>query len=109
MLNWINDPAALRQIVQNVRSAANPPQQSAAVGVAKPEQNTASSSSQPASRTNTNALNQSAATAEQNATAVMQFQKLQNSLAPRGIHEASPAASSDGTTTLQGQLLNVSA
>jgi len=109
MLNWINDAAALRQIVQNVRSAANPSPPTAAVGVAKPEQNTASSSSQPASSTNTNALNQSAATAQQNAAAVMQLQKLQNSLAPRGIHEASPAASSGGTTTLLGQLLNVSA
>jgi hypothetical protein len=109
MLNGINDPAALRQIVQNVRSAANPSQQTAAVGVAKPEQNTASSSSQPAGSANTNAVNQSAAIAQQNATAVMQFQKLQNSLAPRGIHEASPDASSGGTTTLQGQLLNVSA
>jgi hypothetical protein len=108
MLNWINDPAALRQIVQNVRSAANPLQQTAAVGAAKPEQNTLSSSSQPADSTNTNALNQSAATAQQNAAAMMQFQKLQNSLAPRGVHEASPAANPSATPTPQGQLLNVS-
>jgi hypothetical protein len=109
MLNWINNPAALRQIVQNVRSAANPSQQTAAIGAAKPEQNTASSGSQPAGSADTNALNQRAATAQQNATAVMQFQKLQSSLAPRGIHEASPAASSGGATMLHGQLLSVSA
>lgn len=109
MLNWINDPAALRQIVQNVRSAENPAQPAAVAGVAKPEQDTASSSSQPASGANTNALNQSAATAQQNAAAVAQLQKFQESLAPKGIHEASPTASSSAIPTPQGQLLNVSA
>jgi hypothetical protein len=109
MLNWINDPAALRQIVENVQSAANRSPQTAAAGPATPEQNTASSSSEPAASANTNAVNQSAATAQQNATAVTQFQKLQDSLAPRGIHQASPAAHPSGTATPQGQLLNVSA
>jgi hypothetical protein len=143
MLNWVNDPAALRQIVQNVQAAANSSQQNDAVGAANPtrstaqlavananananqdqiqpqtqsqpqasaqETNPASGSSSAASSANTNALGQSAATAQQNATAVMQFQKLQDSLAPSGAAETQPAASPGGTTTQQGQLLNVSA
>ena len=109
MLNSINEPAALRQIVQNVRSAENPAQPTATAGVAKPEQNTASSNSQPASSANTNAQNQSAATAQQNAAAVAQFQKLQDSLAPRGVQQALPASVPDSTAVPQGQLLNVSA
>src|SRR5580704_4056394 len=124
MLNWVNDPAALRQIVQKVQAAANRSQQNAAVGSAKPAQTTAqlaiasanqnnqiqspqtqnqpqasaqetsqvSASSAAASNNNTNALDQSAATAQQNATAVAQFQKLQDSLAPSGTTEAQPAA-----------------
>jgi hypothetical protein len=140
MLNWVNDPAALRQIVQNVQAAANSSQQNAAVGSANPaqtaaqlaiasanqnqiqspqtqnqsqaaarESNPVSASSTAASNNNTNALDQSAATAQQNATAVAQFQKLQDSLAPSGTTETQPAATSSGTTTPQGQLLNVSA
>jgi hypothetical protein len=140
MLNWVNDPAALRQIVQNVQAAASSSQQSAAVGSANPAQSTAqkaiasanqnqiqspqtqnqpqapaqetnpaSSSSSAVSSANTNALNQSAATAQQNATAVMQFQRLQDSLAPSGPAETLPATTPSGTTTSQGQLLNVSA
>jgi hypothetical protein len=140
MLDWVNDPAALRQIVQNVQAAANSSQQNAAVGSANPAQSTAqlaiasanqnqiqtqqtqnqpqapaqetsqvSASSAAASSANTNALDQSAATAQQNATAVMQFQKLQDSLAPSGPAESQPAANLSGTTTPQGQLLNVSA
>jgi hypothetical protein len=140
MLNWVNDPAALRQIVQNVQAAANSSQQNAAVGSANPaqtaaqlaiasanqnqiqspqtqnqpqaaarESNPVSASSAAASNNNTNALDQSATTAQQNATAVAQFQKLQDSLAPSGTTEAQPAATSSGTTTPQGQLLNVSA
>jgi hypothetical protein len=109
MLNWINDPAALRQIVQNVRSEANPQPQAAAIAVAKPQQNTASSSPQPAASAKTNVVNQSAATAQQTAAAAMQFQKLEESLAPRGIQQTSPAANPSGTATQQGQLLNVSA
>jgi hypothetical protein len=140
MLNWVNDPAALRQIVQKVQAAANRSQQNAAVGSAKPAQTTAqlaiasanqnnqiqspqtqnqpqasaqetsqvSASSAAASNNNTNALDQSAATAQQNATAVAQFQKLQDSLAPSGTTEAQPAATSSGTTTPHGQFLNVS-
>jgi hypothetical protein len=140
MLNWVNDPAALRQIVQNVQAAASSSQQNAAVGSANPAQSTAqkaiasanqnqiqspqtqnlsqapaeetnpaSGSSSAASCANTNALNQSAATAQQNATAVMQFQRLQDSLAPSGPAETQPATTPSGTTTSQGQLLNVSA
>src|SRR5271168_4247088 len=139
MLNWVNDPAALRQIVQNVQAAASTSQQNDAVGAANPtrsaaqasvasanqdqiqpqtlsqpqaaaqETNPASGSTSTASSANTNALNQSAATAQQNATAVMQFQKLQDSLAPSGAAETQPAASTSGTPTAQGQLLNVSA
>jgi hypothetical protein len=140
MLNWVNDPAALRQIVQNVQAAANSSQQNAAVRSANPaqtaaqlaiasanqnqiqspqtqnqpqaaarESNPVSASSAAASNNNTNALDQSATTAQQNATAVAQFQKLQDSLAPSGTTEAQPAATSSGTTTPQGQLLNVSA
>ena len=140
MLNWVNDPAALRQIVQNVQAAANSSQQNAAVGSTNPaqtaaqlaiasanqnqiqspqtqnqpqaaarESNPVSASSTAASNNNTNALDQSAATAQQNATAVAQFQKLQDSLAASGTTEAQPAATSSGTTTPQGQLLNVSA
>src|SRR5271170_2124645 len=108
MLNWVNDPAALRQIVQNVQAAANSSQQNAAVGSANPTQTTAqlaiasvnqnqiqspqtqnqpqaavqanpaSSSSAVASSANTNSLDQSAATAQQNATAVAQFHKLRD-------------------------------
>src|SRR5271170_8395916 len=104
MLNWVNDPAALRQIVQNVQAAASTSQQNGAVGAANPtrsaaqasvasanqnqiqsqtlsqpqaaaqETNSASGSTSTASSANTNALDQSAATAQQNATAVMQFQ-----------------------------------
>jgi len=140
MLNWVNDPAALRQIVQNVQAAANSSQQNAAVGSTNPaqtaaqlaiasanqnqiqspqtqnqsqaaarESNPVSASSTAASNNNTNALDQSAATAQQNATAVAQFQKLQDSLAPSGTTEAQPAATSSGTTTPYGQFLNVSA
>ena len=139
MLNWVNDPAALRQIVQNVQAAANSSQQNAAVGSANPTQTTAqlaiasvnqnqiqsaqtqnqpqaavqanpaSSSSAVASSANTNSLDQSAATAQQNATAVAQFHKLQDSLGPSGTTETQPAATSSGTTTPQGQLLNISA
>ena len=139
MLNWVNDPAALRQIVQNVQAAANSSQQNAAVGLANPTQTTAqlaiasvnqnqiqsaqtqnqpqaavqanpaSSSSAVASSANTNSLDQSAATAQQNATAVAQFHKLQDSLGPSGTTETQPAATSSGTTTPQGQLLNISA
>src|SRR5271154_747279 len=139
MLNWVNDPAALRQIVQNVQAAASTSQQNDAVGAANPtrsaaqssvasanqdqiqpqtlsqpqaaaqETNPASGSTSTASSANTNALNQSAATAQQNATAVMQFQKLQDSLAPSGAAETQPAANTGGTPTAQGQLLNVSA
>src|SRR5580692_399641 len=119
MLNWVNDPAALRQIVQNVQAAANSSQQNAAVGSTNPaqtaaqlaiasanqnqiqspqtqnqsqaaarESNPVSASSTAASNNNTNALDQSAATAQQNATAVAQFQKLQDSLAPSEIGRA---------------------
>jgi hypothetical protein len=138
MLNWVNDPAALRQIVQNVQSAAHSSQEKAAAGVANPalrieqlfvaganqnqipsqtqnqpqasvqDADPASGSSSAASSANTNALNQSAATTQQNATAVVQFQKLQDSLAPGGTTETWPAAS-PGSTTPQGQILNLSA
>jgi hypothetical protein len=138
MLSWVNDPAALRQIVQDVQ-AANKSQQDAAAGAANPTHsaaqlsigsgyqspnqpkaqnqpevsaqgaNQASASSPAVASTNTNALNQSAATAQQNATAVMQFQKLQDSLAPSGAQDTQTAPNSGGTTTAQGQLLNVSA
>jgi hypothetical protein len=104
MLNWINDPAALRQIVQNVRPEANPQPQAAVIAVAKPEQNTASSNAQPAASANTNVVIQSAATAQQAAAAAMQFQSLEESLAARGIQQASPAANPSGTATQQGQL-----
>jgi len=107
MLNWINDPAALRQIVQNVRSEANPQPQAAVIAVAKPEQNTASSGPQPAAGVNTNVVNQSAATAQQ--AAAMQLQKLEESLAARGIQQVLPPANQSGTATQQGKLLNVSA
>jgi hypothetical protein len=90
MLNWINDPAALRQIVQNVRSEANPQPQAAVIAVAKPEQNTASRGPQPAAGVNMNVVNQSAATAQQ--AAAMQFQKLEESLAARGIQQVLPPA-----------------
>jgi hypothetical protein len=140
MLNWVNDPAALRQIVQNVQAAENSSQQNAAVGSANPTQSTAqlavasanqnqiqplqtqnqpqaptqqtsqvSGNSAPAGSANTNALDQNAATAPQNATAVAQFQKLQDSLAPSGTTETQPAAASSGTAAPQGQFLNVSA
>jgi hypothetical protein len=139
MLNWVNDPAALRQIVQNVQAAASSSQQSGAVGAANPTRNAAQASvasanqdqiqpqtlSQPqaavqetnpasdspstVSSANTNALDQSAAAAQQNTTAMMQFQKLQDSLAPSGTAETQPAASTGGTPASQGQLLNVSA
>ena len=140
LLNWVNNPAALRQIVQNVQAAANSSQQNAAVGSANPARSTAqlaiaganqnqnqppqtqdqpqalaqetnpvSGGIQAASGANTDALDQSAATAQQNATAVLQFQKLQASLAPSGAAETQSAATPSGTTTPQGQLLNVSA
>src|SRR5277367_2069908 len=140
LLNWVNNPAALRQIVQNVQAAANSSQQNAAVGSANPARSTAqlaiagvnqnqnqppqtqdqpqalaqetnpvSGGVQTASSANTDALDQSAATARQNATAVLQFQKLQASLAPSGSAETQSAAIPSGTTTAQGQLLNVSA
>src|SRR5271156_375187 len=140
MLNWVNDPAARRQIVQNVQAAANSSQQNAAVGSANPAQSTAqlaiasanqnqipspqtlnqpqasvqetsqvSAISAAASSANTDALGQSAATAQLNATAVAQFQKLQDSLAPSGTTETQPAATSSRTLTPQGQFLNVSA
>lgn len=41
MLNWVNDPAALRQIVQNVQAAASSSQRNAAVGSANPARSTA--------------------------------------------------------------------
>jgi hypothetical protein len=134
MLNWVNDPAALRQIVQTVQSAAN-----SAIGAANPAQSTTqrainganqsqvesqtrnltqasaqganlpSAGTPPAGSANTNALQQSAATAQQNAAAAIQFQKLENSLAPSGVLETQPAASPSGAATLQGQFLNVSA
>jgi hypothetical protein len=139
MLNWVNDPAALRQIVQTVQSAANSAQANGAVGAANPAQNTtqraisganqnqvasqtrnltqapaqaanlASSNASPAGSANTNALQQSAATAQQNAAAVMQFQQLENSLAPSVVPETQPPANPSGSSTPQGQLLNVSA
>jgi hypothetical protein len=140
ILNWVNDPAALRQIVQNVQAAANSSPQNAVVGSANPTQSTAqlasasanqnqiqspqtqnqtqasvqeanpaSGSTQPASSATTNALDQSAANAQQNATAVALFQKLQDSLAPRGTAETQPAPTSIGTTIPRGQFLNVSA
>jgi hypothetical protein len=139
MLNWVNDPAALRQIVQNVQAAASTSQQNDAVGAANPtrsaaqasvasanqdqiqpqtlsepqaaaqETNPAAASASASSSANTNALDQSAAAAQQNATAVMQFQKLQDSLAPSGAAETQPAANSGSTATAQGRLLNVSA
>jgi hypothetical protein len=142
MLNWVNDPAVLRQIVQNVQSAANSSQANDAVGAANPtrittqlsiasanqnqiqpqmqnqlqtsvrQTNPASGSppsSSAVSSASTNALDQSAAAAQQNATAVMQFQELQESLAPGGGLETQPASSAGDTPTPQGQLLNVSA
>jgi hypothetical protein len=142
MLNWVNDPAALRQIVQNAQSAANSSLANDAVGAANRTRSTTQlsaasanqnqnqpqmqnqlqgstqgmnpasgspSSSSAASSANTNALDQSAAAAQQNATAVMQFQKLQESLAPVGGQETQPASSAGDTATPQGQLLNVSA
>jgi hypothetical protein len=109
MLNSINDPAALRQIVQNVRYETNPQPQAAVIAVAKPEQNTAPSGPQPAAGVNTNVVNQNAATAQPTAVAAMQFQKLEESLAARGIQQASPAANQSGTATQHGQLLNISA
>jgi hypothetical protein len=135
MLNWVNDPAALRQIVQTVQSAANSAQANGAVGAANPAQNTAqrsinganqtqtqpgtqnqlqafaaaSGSFQPTGSANANTLDQSAATAQQNAAAVVQFQQLENSLAPSGMQETQPAANPNGSATPQGQLLNVSA
>jgi hypothetical protein len=140
MLNWVNDPAALRRIVQNVQAAANSSPQNAAVGSANPAQNTAQlaiasanqnqldspqtqhqprasvqqtnpvpGGSTAASNADTNALDQSAATAQQNATAVMQFQKLQDSLAPSGTTDTQSVVTSSETVTPQGQLLSVSA
>src|SRR5271156_6969128 len=137
MLNWVNDPAARRQIVQNVQAAANSSQQNAAVGSANPAQSTAqlaiasanqnqiqsaqtqnqpqaavqanpaSSSSAVASSANTNSLDQSAATAQQNATAVAQFHKLRDSLGPSGTTETQPGATSRETAPPQGQFLNI--
>lgn len=140
MLNWVNDPAALRQIVQNVQAAANSSQQNAAVGSANPAQHTAqvaiasanenqiqspqtqnepqvseqetnpaSGSPSAASGANTDALDQSAATAQQKAAAVMQFQKLQDSLAPSSSTETQPGTIPSGTTTPRGKVLNISA
>lgn len=40
MLNWVNDPAALGQIVQNVQSAANSSRTNAAAGAANPTRST---------------------------------------------------------------------
>jgi len=138
MLNWVNDPAALRQIVQNVQTAANSSQQNAAAGAANPTLSTtqrsvasanqnqiqaptqkqpqapaqgmipASDNSSVASSANTNASSQSAATAQQNVTAVMQFQKLQDSFAPDAGQATPPAANPSDPATPQGQLLNVS-
>ena len=138
MLNWVNDPAALRQIVQNVQAASNSSRDTAAVGAADPAQSTvqravaganqfqiqpqtqgqpqapaqeanlSSGSAPPAGSANINALEQSAAAAQQNAAAVMQFQQLERSLAPRGVQDT-PAANPAGSTTPQGQLLNVTA
>jgi len=51
------------------------------------EANPASGSRPAASSANTHALNQSAATVQQDAAALMQFQKLQDSLAQRGTAE----------------------
>jgi|GEM_PF-1984192 hypothetical protein len=139
MLNWVNDPAALRQIVQNVQSAANSSQANAAVGAANPtsiatelssssanqnpvqpptpnqpqapaeQTNPTSDNSPVADSANSNASNQSAATAQQNATAVMQFQQLQDSFAPDGGQPSPPAANPADPTTPQGRHLNVSA
>lgn len=142
IVNWVNDPAALRQLVQNVQSAANTSQANDAVGAANPNRSTTQlsiasanqnqiqlqtqnqpqtsagetspasgspSSSSAVSSANTNALDQSAATAPQNATAVMQFQKLKESLAPGGGQETQPTSSAGDTATPHGQLLNVSA
>ena len=109
MLNWINDPAALRLIVQHVRSEPNPQPQAAVIAAAKPEQNTASSSSQHAASANTNVVHQNPATAQQTAVAAMQFQELEESIAPRGIQQALPAANPSGTAPQQGQLHSVSA
>jgi hypothetical protein len=140
MLNWVNDPAALRQIVQNVQAAANSSQQIAEVGSANPAQSTAqvaiasanenqiqspqtqnepqvseqetnpaSGSPLTVSDADTNALEQNAATVQRNATAVMQFQKLQDRLAPSSSRETQPATIPSGTTTPQGQCLKVSA
>jgi hypothetical protein len=138
MLNWINDPAALRQIVQNVQSAGNSSQQNVAVGAANPDRSTAqqsiaganqtqvqsqtqnhpqasahetnpgSGSSSEVSSTNANALDQSAATAQQNAAGVMQFQELQDSFAASATPDTQPASNPERTTVPQGELLNVS-
>jgi len=138
MLNWVNDPAALRQIVQNLQSASSSSPGTNAVGAANLAQSTAqravtganqfqiqpqtqnqpqviaqeanlsSGSASPAGSADTDAPEQSAATAQQNAAAVTQFQQLEHSLAPGGVQET-PAANPDGSTTLQGQLLNVTA
>jgi hypothetical protein len=138
MLNWVNDPAALRQIVQNVQAASNSSRDTAALGAADPAQSTvqrvvaganqfqiqpqtqiqpqvlaqeanlSSGSAPPTRSANANSLEQSAATAQQNAAAVMQFQRLEGSLAPGGVQET-PAANPGGLVTPQGQLLNVTA
>ncbi len=119
MLNWVNDPAALRQIVQRA-VAANPrriatgakPAVIAACQINRRKRKiTASlSSTQHAGQRRARMLlTQNPATAQQNAIAAMQFQKLQDSLAPSGIQQAQPAANPGGTTTQQAQLLNVSA
>jgi hypothetical protein len=138
MLNWVNDPAALRRIVQNVQSAANSSRTNAAAGAANPtrstkqlsvasasqiqsqtqnqaqasaqETNPASSGSSAASSANVNALDQSAATAQQNAAAVMQFPRLQDSFTPSARPGGQLVATNPGgRTTPQGQLLNVCA
>jgi hypothetical protein len=72
------------------------------------ETNPGSSSSSEVSSTNANALDPSAVTAQQNAAAVIQFQKLQDSFAPGTTPETQSAASSGNTSTPQGKLLDVS-
>lgn len=138
MLNWVNDPAALRQIVHTLQSTANNSPLNAAASAASPAQTAAplsatsanqtqvqsqtpnssqasaqeaiaDSSAPPASTVNTNVVNQSAATAQQNVIAAQQFQQLQISLAPSPAADAPSASSTNDSTPPQGQLLNVSA
>ncbi len=123
MLNWVNDPAALRQIVQNVQSAANGSPEKAAAGGANPalriEQLSVASANQNQIQSQTQNQPQASvqeadpasgsSSAASRATAVMQFQKLQDSLAPSGASDTQPSASPGSTLEPQGQLLNVSA